>query len=288
VVERRVERVLRVLERLEVGAVTGDLPVAGQLALAVVQRGDHHVAPEPGPVLAQPPTAVLDPTGLAGDREQRLGQPGLAVLLGVEHREAAADRLVGGVALELLGPPVPGPNLSLGVQTDDRVVDDLADQEPEAFLALAQPGLELVLLGEVPGHLGVAGQVTVVVVQGGDDRVGPEPGPVLADAPPRLLDPAGLTGLLEHKLGQPGRAVLVGVEHREVATDGLLGGIALDPFRAAVPRTDPAVDVEAEDGVVDHLLDHAIERVVFLRSPPHAERIGDNCMIWPVHLRAVS
>ena len=70
VVEGGVERVLRVLDRLEVGAVPGDLGVAGQVAGLVVERRDHDVTPEPRPVLAHPPAGVLDPTGLAGLGEQ--------------------------------------------------------------------------------------------------------------------------------------------------------------------------------------------------------------------------
>ena len=63
VVEGGVERVLGVLERLDVGAVAGHLGVAGEVAVVVVQRGDDHVAPEPGAVLAHPPAGVLDPAG---------------------------------------------------------------------------------------------------------------------------------------------------------------------------------------------------------------------------------
>ena len=68
VVEGGVERVLGVLERLDVGAVAGDLGVAGEVAVVVVEGGDDDVAPEAGAVLADPPAGVLDPPGLARRR----------------------------------------------------------------------------------------------------------------------------------------------------------------------------------------------------------------------------
>ena len=45
---------------------------------------------------------------VAGLEQQAQRESGAAVLLGVEHREAAPDRLVGGVALDPLGAEVPG------------------------------------------------------------------------------------------------------------------------------------------------------------------------------------
>ena len=187
--EGGVEGVLGFLDRLELGAVAGHLGVAGEASGAVVQRGDHHLAPEPGAVLAEPPPRVPYAAAGPGLGQQRERQPGATVLLGVEHREAAADRLLGGVALEPFGPEVPGLDDALRVQRDDRVVDDLADQQPQALLAGSHPLLELVVGGEVPGDLGVAGQLPVAVAQRGDHHVAPEPGAVLADPPARCARP---------------------------------------------------------------------------------------------------
>ena len=161
--ERRVERVLGVLEGLHVGAVAGHLGVPGQVALVVVQRGDHHVTPEAGAVLAHAPARVLDPAARPGLGEEPQRKPRATVVVGVEHREAAADGLVGGVALDPLRSEVPGLDDALWVQGDDRVVLHLPDEQSQPLLAAAQPGLELVLLGQVAGDLGVPDVVAVPV-----------------------------------------------------------------------------------------------------------------------------
>ena len=96
-----------------------------------------------------------------------------------------------------------------GSRRDDGVVGDLADQQPQPLLALAQGDLERVLLGEVTGHLGVSGEVARVVVQGGDDHVAPEAGAVLADPPALVLD-AARVGLGEELAGQTAAAILLG------------------------------------------------------------------------------
>ena len=54
-----------------------------------------------------------------------------------------------------------------------------------------------------------------------------------------------------------GSAVLLGIEHREMPTDRLVGAVALDALRADVPGGDPSVDIQLEDGIVDHRLDEA-------------------------------
>ena len=67
-----------------------------------------------------------------------------------------ADDLVGRVALDPLGPGVPGGDVAVGVEHEDRVVPDALDQEPEALLALAQRLLGLLALRQVARDLGEA------------------------------------------------------------------------------------------------------------------------------------
>ena len=255
VVEGGVEGVLCVLEGLGVGAVAGHLRVAGQVAVVVVDGRDDDVAPELGPVLAHPPAGVLDAPGLAGCGEQLERESGAAVLVGVEHREAATDGLVGGIALDPFGPEVPGLDDALGVEGDDRVVGDLADQQPQPLLAGLECRLEGVLLGEVAGDLRVAGELALLVVERGDDDVAPEPGAVLAHPPAGVLDAALVAGLRQQPEREAGAPVVVGVEHREAAADGLVGGVALDLLGAEVPGLDDALGVEGDDRVVGHLAD---------------------------------
>ena len=49
-----------------------------------------------------------------------------------------ADDLVGAVALEALGAGVPGQDMPLRVEHEDRVVAHALDEQPEALLALQQ------------------------------------------------------------------------------------------------------------------------------------------------------
>src|SRR3954462_2110309 len=132
-----------------VGEVAGDLRVAGEAALIVVQGSDDRVGPEAGAVLADPPAGVLDAAEGAGLVEELERQAGPAVLVGVEDREVLADDLVGGVALDGLGAGVPGLDDPVPVEGEDRVVANLGDQGPEALFAASQRLLESVLLGEV-------------------------------------------------------------------------------------------------------------------------------------------
>ena len=66
------------------------------------------------------------------------GQPRATASRRIEAREVLADDLVGPVALEPLGPGVPGEDVASRVEHEDRVVPDALDEEPKALLALPQ------------------------------------------------------------------------------------------------------------------------------------------------------
>ncbi|CAA9552899.1 MAG: hypothetical protein AVDCRST_MAG79-2843 [uncultured Thermoleophilia bacterium] len=142
--------------------------------------------------------------------------------------------------------------------------------------ALRQRLLRPSPLREISGDLREAAQPTVVVAQGGDDDVGPEPRAVLPHAPALVLDAPHGHGLAELGVRLAGLDVGLRVEAREVAADDLSGRVPLEAARAGVPRRHVAGGVEHEDGVVDDVLDHQpqallAEREGALGRPPLGE-----------------
>ena len=101
------------------------------------QRGDHHVRPEPRAVLADAPAFVLEAARRARRRRSSCSRPCRAMRLRrIEGREVLADDLVGGVALDALGAGVPGRDVAVRIEHEDRVVLHALDQQAEALLAL--------------------------------------------------------------------------------------------------------------------------------------------------------
>src|SRR5690349_18063393 len=91
----------------------------------------------------------LIPAFARGGFERPLGHTRRAVFLGVESGKMLADDLVGTVALDALGPAVPGGDDAVAVELEDRVVDDGVHEPPEALLALNE-----LLAGHFPvGHV---------------------------------------------------------------------------------------------------------------------------------------
>src|SRR5580704_13553424 len=85
------------------GQIASDLGEADQLAGAVVDRIDDYVRPEPGPVLAHPPSLGLVFAGASRGLQRRLRQPPLLVLLRIKSGEMTPDNLFGGVAFDPRG-----------------------------------------------------------------------------------------------------------------------------------------------------------------------------------------
>jgi len=119
----------------------------------------------------------------------------------------------------------------------------------------------LALLGHVAGHFGKADELAVVVADRIDHRAHPKAGAILADAPPLALKFALAARGFEHSFRHPGLAVFLGVEHREVLPENILGRIALDSLGPGVPARHPAVRVEHVDCIVDDRLDEQLERL---------------------------
>ena len=119
-------------------------------------------------------------------------------------------------------------------------------------------------LTDVAGDLGKAEETALLVADRIDDDVGKEPAAVLADAPAFLLvAPLPCSGV-EGVQRQTGFAVLGRVELREVASDDLLLGVALDPLRPGIPVGHAPVRIEHVDGVVGHPLDEQTKALLAL------------------------
>src|SRR5207253_10376215 len=97
-----------------------------------VEGRDHHVGPEPGPVLAQPPAFDLDAALPGGDHQVLLRPAGRVVLIRVEAREALSDDIVGRVTFDALRARVPGQDDPFGVQEKDRIVLDAVGYGPRS------------------------------------------------------------------------------------------------------------------------------------------------------------
>src|SRR5262249_40251480 len=137
--------------------------------------------------------------------------------------------------------------------------------------------LRLPAVRQVPGDLQEAPDPAALAVQRRDDDVGPEPGPVLADPPALVLEPARGRRHAQLVGGPAGRHGLGGVEAGEVLADDLLGPVALDALRPGVPRADVPLRVEEEDGVIPDLGNQLRELVLAgprARPGPPRSRTG--------------
>jgi hypothetical protein len=174
-----------------------------------------------------------------------------------------ADDLVAAVALDLLGAAVPAAHHAGRVEHEHGVVDHALDQQAEALLALAQGLLVQAPLGQVARHLGEAEQAPGLVAQRGDHDVRPEALAVPLHPPPLVLEAAFARRDLQLALRPAAVERGLGIEHREMPADDLLGRVALDELRAAVPAHDAPPRVEQEHGVVLDLLRRELEKLRF-------------------------
>jgi hypothetical protein len=107
---------------------------------------------------------------------------------------------------------------------------------------------------EVARHLAESDKRASLVADGREDDRRPEARAVLSHAP-ALRDVAPrLRGEPQRAVRRVRCAILRRVEHLEVATDDLLGSIALEAFGADVPGLDASVRPEQEDGVLRNFL----------------------------------
>ncbi len=114
---------------LALGEVAGELRKSEQLAAVVAQRGDHHVRPEAGAVLAYAPALVFEAP--LGRRHAQLVIRPAAVdrVARIERREVPADDVLGAKALETLSAEIPRDHVPFEVEHEDGVVLRLFDNE---------------------------------------------------------------------------------------------------------------------------------------------------------------
>ena len=128
-------------------------------------------------------------------------------------------------------------------------------EEPARRLAFAlehaaQSVLVALAVREILGHLGEPAMGTIPGAQRRDDHARPEPGAVLAHPPALVLDPADVQSAREQPIRQARARVLLGIEDREVQTDGFVNAVSLQPLGPKIPTGDDSRLVEQEDGVV--------------------------------------
>src|SRR5205814_8805554 len=121
--------------------------------------------------------------------------------------------------------------------------------------------LGLMPLREVSRDLAESAQATRFVSECGDHHACPKPRAILAHAPALLLVATLALGDLELPLRLAVSDLFFRVEDREVPADDLVGGVALDPLGALVPRHDRARWVEHEDRVVHDTRDEERELI---------------------------
>jgi len=112
------------------------LQIAPMGAGIVPNRRDRHVRPEPRPVLSDAPPFVLGGAGLERSLEVLFGNVRRSIRIGVKRREVLADDLLAVVALEGPRTPVPGEDVTVRVQSEDRVLLDGVDQGLKRFPVL--------------------------------------------------------------------------------------------------------------------------------------------------------
>ena len=110
--------------------IARDFREAHERAAPVAQRRDDHVGPKARAILAHAPAFILDASLLRRNLQFAPRLPRAYVLVGVEHREVAADDFLRRVSFEPLSALVPGGDVAGGVEREDRVVDNAVDQKP--------------------------------------------------------------------------------------------------------------------------------------------------------------
>ncbi|HET8584985.1 MAG TPA: hypothetical protein VFM89_04535, partial [Casimicrobiaceae bacterium] len=100
-----------------------------------------------------------------------LGPAAVDGVLRVEDREMLADDLVRRITADALRAGVPRDDAAVGIEHEDRVVDDAVDEQPESFFAFCQRLLVRAPLGQVARDFREADQRTGLVTKRGDDDV---------------------------------------------------------------------------------------------------------------------
>src|SRR5262249_7050128 len=107
--------VKRLLRFAPLAHVAGNFGKADGTAAGIAHRLDHGRSPEPAAILADRPTLLLGPAATSGARQKLTRHVGRFVFGGKEQRKMLADDLGSTVALDPLGPGVPGADHALAI-----------------------------------------------------------------------------------------------------------------------------------------------------------------------------
>ena len=138
----------RLLDFAPLGEIARNFGVADDLTVIVAHRVDHHIRPETLAAFADAPALGLVASVAPRCLEHACRHAGGAVFGRIEDREMLADDLIAAVTLDAFGAGVPIGHEAVLVEHENRVIDDAADEEAKAALALAQP---LISLGHLLG-----------------------------------------------------------------------------------------------------------------------------------------
>src|SRR5713101_8635431 len=133
---------LRLTELLFDGAALGHvarhLCEADQDAAIVVDGIDDRVRPEPGAVLAYPPTLRLESSIPSGGRQCALRHPVVLILGAIEHGKMLTNDFLCRISFDALGAGVPVGDNALRIQHVNGVIRHAPDKKPEAAFALTK------------------------------------------------------------------------------------------------------------------------------------------------------
>src|SRR6185295_16927466 len=118
------------------GQVARDFRKSDQLLVATVERGDDDVRPEARPILLDAPALVLEASLRRSDSQ--LVRREIERLRRIEPAEVLPDDLRSAVALDPLGPGVPGEDPALGIEHEDGIVPNALHEKAKPLLALAE------------------------------------------------------------------------------------------------------------------------------------------------------
>src|SRR5471032_2601989 len=126
------------IRTLSLGDIPRHLGETAQQARFIVNGCNDDVSPEAGSVFADTPPFLFEATLGTRNLELESWLSGTVVDIGIEDAEILPDDLVRRIALDGLRPRVPGRDVPLGVEEEDRVILHGCHQQPEDFLALPQ------------------------------------------------------------------------------------------------------------------------------------------------------
>src|SRR5437016_8860931 len=102
--------------------VTGDLAESAQVAIFITKRGDDHVRPEAGAILAHAPSFVFKAPLFFSRFELRLSLALRHIFLRVKSREMLPDDLISLPTFEPFGRWTPGDYPAIGIENDDCII----------------------------------------------------------------------------------------------------------------------------------------------------------------------